>query len=551
MSSVFYCPIEKRCSENVPGDFIILYRIIVQNNNAPGAGKQVSENSTSQEGCVYLVGAGPGDPGLMTVRGFELLGRADVVLYDFLVNPLVLEPVRADAETICLGRHGEGRLMSQQEINQKMIDFVRAGKIVVRLKGGDPAVFARLAEEVDALDAAGIVWEIVPGITASLAAPSYAGIPVTHRDHASAVAMITGQERDANGGKKLDYSALAAFPGPLIFYMGVTTAADWTQALIDAGRDRETPATIIRRCSWTDQQVICCRLDSVADELARRRMRPPAVIVIGQTDGTTPAASWFARKPLIGQTIMVTRPRKESYAMCRRLSELGAGCLVQPAIEIVPPQDWSPVDAALERIDDYDWLVFSSANGVQALLDRLCLAHGDLRRLGGLHLATIGPSTTEALKAYHLSVDVQPTEYRAEALAEALATDAADRRFLLARASRGREILAEKLSAAGGKVDQVVVYESRDVKTAAAEIVKAIADRHIDWITVTSSAIARSLVSLFGQKLHGVRLASISPITSEVLRECGYEPAIEAVDYTSAGLIAAIKASVSDTQEGR
>ena len=276
-------------------------------------------------------------------------------------------------------------------------------------------------------------------------------------------------------------------------------------------------------------------------------MRPPVVIVIGDTNATPPEVSWFGRRPLIGQTILVTRPYQQSYPMCRSLTELGAGCLIQPAIEIVPPQDWSPVDAALRAMDRYDWLVFSSTNGVCALLDRLCLKHGDLRRLGGIRLAAIGPNTAEALAKYHLSADILPGAYRAEALAEKLAADAQGQRFLLVRASRGREILAENLSAASGEVDQVVVYQSRDVETPDAAVAEAMAADQIDWVTVTSSSIARSLIGLFGEQLRRVRLASISPITSEVLREHGHEPTVEAKDYTTAGVIAAIVASVSAT----
>lgn len=505
----------------------------------------MSENNTAV-GCVYLVGAGPGDPGLITMRGAELLRRADVVLYDFLVNPLILQFVQEDTETVCLGRHGKGRLLSQGEVNQKMIGFAVAGKIVVRLKAGDPAVFARVAEETDALDAAGVLWEIVPGITASFAAPSYAGISVTNRDNASAVAMVTGQEKESGEGSKLDYAALAAFPGTLIFYMGVTTAPLWTQKLIQAGRDPKTAATIIHRCSWNDQQVIPCRLESVVEELSNRQMRPPAVIVIGNTSDAAPTVSWFERKPLLGQTILITRPQQQSYEMCRSLTELGAGCLIQPAIEIAPPQDWAPVDAALESLANYDWLVFSSGNGVRALLDRLCLSHGDLRRLQGIHLAAIGPSTAEALSQYHLSADLVPTEYRAEALAEKLVGKAKGERFLLARACRGREILAEQLSAAGGTVDQIVVYESRDVLAPDPTVAAAVGGDQVDWITVTSSSIARSLVSMFGEELRRVRLASISPVTSQVLQECGHKPAVEAKEYTTAGLTAAITASVMD-----
>jgi len=504
------------------------------------------ENAPPQGGCVYFVGAGPGDPGLLTVRGFELLARADVVLYDFLVNPLVLNPVAPRAKILCLGRHGSGRILTQDEINQKMVDFAQKGDLVVRLKGGDPAVFGRLAEEVAALEAADIDWEIVPGISAALAAPSYAGVFVTHRKYASAVAMVTGHEQNGDEVSKLDFESLATFPGTLIFYMGVTTAADWTSALIRAGRDSKTPTAIVRRCSWTDQEVIYCPLDRVSSELSTNNIRPPVVILVDCVAERLALPSWFARRPLLGQKVLITRPRSQAFSLSQIFTELGAGCLLQPAIEINPPADWSAVDKALERIEQYDWLVFSSANGVTFFLDRLCALHGDLRRLGSVRLATIGPQTARALERYHLKVDTQPAEYCAEKLADLLADDAAGNCFLLARASRGREVLAERLSAAGGQVDQVVVYESCDVEEADAEILQAVADHQVDWVTVTSSAIARSLVSLFGPLLHHVRLASISPITSDSLRELGYEPAVEAVDYTMEGLVAAIQQAVKE-----
>ncbi|NIP87015.1 MAG: uroporphyrinogen-III C-methyltransferase [Planctomycetales bacterium] len=495
-------------------------------------------------GCVYLVGAGPGDPGLITVRGAELLQRADVVIYDYLANPLILLYARAGTEAICLGRHGAGRIMTQEQVNRLLVDKAQAGQDVVRLKCGDPAVFGRLAEELQVLAAAGIRFEIVPGITAALAAPSLAGVPVTHRDHASALALVTGQEQAPAGDSlKVDFAALASFPGTLVFYMAVTTAPTWSSALIQAGLAESTPAVVVRRCGWTDQQVIATTLGTLADEIARRQLRPPAVVMVGPACRPEALFSWAQQRPLAGQTVMVTRPVAQAAEMCRQLAEQGAGCVVQPAITIEPPADWGPVDQALDQLSGYDWVVFSSANGVQFLLDRLWQRQGDLRRLGGCRLAVIGPRTAAELSRYYLQPDLQPGAYRAEALADALGTQAAGQRFLLCRASRGREVLADQLAAAGGHVDQVVVYTSRDVAQPAEEVRTALERGQIDWITVTSSAIARALVAMFGPSLRKSRLASISPVTSDTLRELGYPPQAEAEVYTTAGVMQAMVAS--------
>jgi uroporphyrinogen III methyltransferase / synthase len=505
-------------------------------------------------GKVYLVGAGPGDPGLITLRGVECLRQADLVLYDYLVNPEILDHARATAELVCLGRHGRGRIMSPAEVNERMIRGAQAGQTVVRLKSGDSLIFARAAEERQALAAAGLPFEIVPGITAALAAGSYAGIPLTDRDAASAVALVTGHEDDEKPSRPLDYAALAAFPGTLVFYMGVTSAPHWTRSLIDAGKAADTPAAIVRRCSWPDQVTFRCTLSRVADELAAHGMRPPVIVIVGDVAAAEPAARWFTDRPLFGQRVLVTRPAGQADDLRHRLAALGAEVLLQPAIEIADPPDWSPVDAALAGMAQngpnqigtahYDWLVFSSANGVRYLLDRLLETGGDVRRLGGVRLAAIGPGTAEELAHYHLRADLVPGEFRAESLAEALSAAAAGKRFLLARASRGREVLADQLRDAGAAVDQVVVYTSRDVSRAEPAVAELLAAGRIDWITVTSSAIARSLVAMFGQPqasdLKGAKLASISPVTSATLRDLGYEPAAEAHEYTMAGLVEAM-----------
>ncbi len=496
-------------------------------------------------GKVCLVGAGPGDPGLITWRGVECLRRADVVLYDYLVNPRILVHTRAGAELECLGRHGRDRIVPQAEVNRRMVELALAGRTVVRLKGGDPAVFGRLAEEAAELVAAGVPIEIVPGITAALAAGSYAGIVLTHRDEASAVALVTGHESDDKQSTGLDFAALAAFSGTLVFYMGVTTAGQWTAKLLAHGKPDETPAAIIRRCSWPDQTVIHTTLARVAEELTATKMRPPVIVIVGSVVAA-PVCDWFASRPLFGQRVLVTRAVDQAESLCAQLADLGADCLVQPAIQISPPENRSAVDAALDRLDEFDWLVFSSSNGVRFLLERLLERGADLRRLAGVRIAAMGPGTTEELARYHLRADMQPKQYRAEELAAMLRPDANGRRFLLARASRGREVLSEELLAAGGQIEQIVVYTSTDVAEPEADIAAAMAAGRIDWVTVTSSAIARSLVRMFGEQLRKTKLASISPITSATLRSLGHEPAAEATEYTMSGVVEAVRTVVSD-----
>ena len=498
-------------------------------------------------GKVYLVGAGPGDPALITLRGVEVLRRADLVLYDYLVNPQILEHVQVNAQLECLGRHGQGRIISQEEINARLVEEAQQGKTVVRLKGGDPAVFARGAEEVETLVAAEIPFEIVPGITVALAAGSYAGIPITHRDLASGVALVTGQESKAKSDTELDYASLAAFPGTLVFYMGVTTAPKWSAALMSHGKDPQTPAAVIRRCSWPDQQMIHCTLEEIPEVLAPGKLRPPVLVMLGPVVSLSDKNAWFQKRPLFGQTVLVTRPLDQARDLRAKLAELGANVLVQPAITINAPPDWSPVDAAIEELAEFDWLVFSSANGVRYFLDRLLSSGRDLRALGSARLAVIGPATADVLAEYHLSADLQPAEYRAESLASALSSEAQGKKFLLLRASRGREVLNEELTAAGADVQQVVVYESTDVTLPDTEIQAALQAGEIQWTTATSSAIARSLVGLFSDALHQTKLLSISPLTSGVLQEHGFEAEAEATEYTTDGMIAALLQAV-DTE---
>ena len=324
--------------------------------------------------------------------------------------------------------------------------------------------------------------------------------------------------------------------------MGVTTAPRWTAELLEAGMSPDTPAVIVRRCSFPDQQTVRCTLREIAQHLVpATRLRPPVIVILGRVATLPVDRSWFDQRPLFGQTVLVTRPVHQASDLAEPLEELGANVLLQPAIAIREPRDWAPVDAALERLASYDWLVFSSANGVHALLGRLAATGRDLRALGGVSLAAIGPATAEALAEYHLRADLQPLRYQAEDLAAALAQQAAGKRFLLARASRGREVLADDLQAAGGLVEQVVVYESVDVETPDPDVARKLREGRIDWTTVTSSAIARSLWAMFGNDLKQTRLVSISPVTSATLRELGLEPAAEAAEATMPGVVAALR----------
>lgn len=516
---------------------------------------------------VYLIGAGPGDPGLLTLRGAECLRRADVVLYDGLSNPRLLEHA-VGAERICVGKHGQSTIWSQDQINAEMIRQVQAGRRVARLKGGDPAVFARTAEEVEALQRAGIRFEIIPGITAALAAGSYAGIPITHRRHASAVALVTGQEEPGKARSALDWDALARFPGTLVVYMGVTTVRDWTSALIAAGKPPDTPTSILRRCSMPDQLAIPCRLDQVADLLTpATKIRPPVIVIIGEVTRLASEMSWFENRPLFGQSVLVTRAEQQADELANPLADLGAELLVQPAIEITPLADFSDLDRRIETPRDYDWLVFTSRNGVRHFFDRLFALGKDARHLAGVRLAAVGSRTAAALAEYHLRPDLAAAGMNAESLAKQLITQGGARaasptldtglaasaasppagggpieRFLWIRADRGPNTLGDRLREAGAAAREVVAYHHRDVPEADPVIRARLAAGQIDWVTVTSDAIAKSLIRLFGDDLRRAKMASLSPGITRTLSDLGHEVAVQAAEPTMESLAAAIAA---------
>jgi uroporphyrinogen III methyltransferase/synthase len=488
-------------------------------------------------GTVYLVGAGPGDPGLITLRAVDCLKRADLVIYDYLANPAALEHASASAELVCLGYHATGRTLSPDEIVEEMLAGARAGKTVVRLKGGDPSVFGRGVDEVEPLRKAGVPFEIVPGITAGLAAAAFCEIPITHHAVASCVALVTGQERHSKTESHLDFGALAGFPGTLVFYMGVTKAEKWSRALIEHGKPPETPVAIVRWCTWSRQETFHCTLATVTELIKQQGLRPPVLFIIGDVVNHAPALTWFAARPLFHTRVLVAGSLATSDKLRRRFAALGADVITEPAIRITDPADWAPVDAALERLHEYDWLTFSSANGVDYFLQRLLDRGGDARRLGRLKIAAVGSATADRLARYHLRADLVPEQFRAASLAQALVHEAAGRRFLLAGTNRGGQVLAEELATAGGQVEEIVVYGSQDVQEPNRQVAMALADGEIDWITVTSANTAKSLVRLYGDALKNARFASISPLTSTALRDLGHPPAAEASPATAEALV--------------
>ena len=491
-------------------------------------------------GFVALVGSGPGNADLLTLRGQHFLSRCDVVLYDGLSNVEML--VHApEAEHICVGKHGQSRIWTQTEIIEEILRYAQAGKSVVRLKGGDPAVFARTSEEVDALVAAGIRFEVVPGITAALAAGSYAGIPITHRGIASAVALVTGHEEPGKSESALDWSALAAFPGTLVIYMGVTTAAVWTRALLDAGKPAETPCAIVRRCSLPDQQQIACRLDEVAGYLTpASRFRPPVITIVGEVTRLAGTMDWFAQRRLHGQRVMVTRPAGQADELAAAIADLGAEVIRQCVIEIVPPENWSDVDDTIDRLSRFDTIAFSSVNGVRFFMDRILQRGLDVRCLAGLRIAAVGEATAKQLREFHLAVDVVPQQFDAPGLVAELGTSVQGQAVLIVRANRGSRVLPEGLAAAGANVTEIAAYQNVDVAEPDPKVLERLQRGEVDWITVTSSATAENLVRMFGDALQGCRFAAISPITADVLRSHGLKVEAVATTATMAGLVESI-----------
>jgi uroporphyrinogen III methyltransferase / synthase len=502
--------------------------------------------SFARPGVVYLVGSGPGDPGLMTARSLELIGSADAIYYDRLIPPGALDGARDDAELIYVGKAPGKPSVPQEEIGERLVAAAHKGKSVVRLKGGDPFVFGRGGEEGEALREAGIEFEVVPGITAGVAATAYAGIPVTHRDDASAVAFVTGHEDPEKEESALDWEALARFPGTLVFYMGVKRLADNAAALIAAGRDADEPAAAVERGTMDGQRTVVATLGTLAEAVEREVVKAPTLIVIGSVVGRREELAWLERRPLHGRRVVVTRARAQASGLAKTLRGLGAEVVELPAIRIEPLLESEAVSKAAKEIGDYSLICLTSPNGVRFLFEALQNAGLDARALAGpesvggsVTVAAIGPGTARALARCGIRADIVPERFVAEALVEALAeVDVKGRRVLVARAAEARDVIPEHLSGRGAEVDIVALYETVREEPSSEAVEAA---QSADYVTFTSSSTVRNLTDALGDRFPGAaRIVSIGPVTSEAVRDAGLEVHVEAHRHDIDGLLAAL-----------
>jgi uroporphyrinogen III methyltransferase/synthase len=501
-------------------------------------------------GRVVLVGAGPGDPGLLTLSGQRHLAAADVVVHDYLVPTRLLEHVRPEAEVIAVGTpHGAGRRLGQEAIAALLIARARAGRYVVRLKNGDPFLLGRGAEEAQALRAAGIPFEVVPGVTSALAVPATAGIPVTHREHASLVTIATGhQAACGEGAPALPWAALAAQGGTLVFLMGMRQLEAICAQLVAHGLDPATPAAAIQHGTLGSQHTVIATVATLAERARAAGLGPPGVVVVGAVVRLREDLAWFEQRPLFGRRVVVTRARPQAGALARLLEEQGAEVILFPTIAIASPPDPTALAEAVARAGHYDWIVFTSANGVRAFLAELDARGGDLRVLAGVRLAAIGPETAAELGRHLLRPAVVAAEYRAEGLLAALGDDLAGQRVLVPRAAGARPVLPETLAARGAHVDEVIAYQAVPPPDADVEGMRAaLAAGAIDVLTFTSSSTVRNFVALVGRDAlataPGQRaplVACIGPVTAATARAFGFAVAVEPREYTVPALAAAL-----------
>ena len=505
-------------------------------------------------GKVYLIGAGPGDPGLITVKGQECIRSADVVIYDYLAAPALLSHASSDSEMIYVGKKGGDHTLPQGGINQLIIEKARQGLVVARLKGGDPYIFGRGGEEAEELVAAGIPFEVVPGVTSAIAGAAYAGIPLTHRDYTSTLAFVTGHEDPTKTSSSIDWQALATGIGTLVFFMGVKNLPLITDQLQRNGMAPETPVALVRWGTTTRQKTITGTLDTIVEVAREARMKAPALIVVGKVVELRNRLQWFEDRPLFGRTIVVTRARAQASGLVERLADLGANCLEYPTIEVVPVEDQTPLDRAIQDMASYDWLVFTSVNGVKYFFERLFALGKDVRALHHVRTAVIGPATAERLRQHGLRSDIVPDSYRAESVIAAFAgEDVVGKRILLPRAAEARPILPEELRKMDARVDEIHIYHTRPVTEGASALVADLENGRVDMVTFTSSSTVNHFHQLLPADrqtalMQNVSTASIGPITTETAESLGLHVDVTADEYTIPGLCQAIQAFFANRQ---
>ncbi|MEA4858593.1 uroporphyrinogen-III C-methyltransferase [Solidesulfovibrio sp.] len=493
---------------------------------------------------VYLLGAGPGDPGLLTLRAKDILSRADVVVYDYLANKAFLDFARPDAEIYYVGKKGGDHTLPQDRINELLVAMAKSGKTVARLKGGDPYVFGRGGEEAEELVAAGCPFEVVPGVTSAVAAPAYAGIPITHRSFCSSVSFITGHEDPTKAESSLNWKAFATSGSTLVFFMGVKNLPHITENLMAAGMPGDTPAALVRWGTTCRHKSLVATLATMPEEAARHGFAPPSLFVVGGVVSLRDTLSWYEKRPLLGQGVVVTRSREQASDLVRLLADQGACCHEFPALEIAPLADPAPVHAAIDRLFNYDWVIFTSANGVKCFFAAIDAKGLDARAFAGIRLAAIGPATAEALAARGLTADFLPERFVAEAVVEGLlALGVAGAKVLIPRAREAREVLPEKLAEAGAEVTVLPVYDTRPVDRDPAEIVAAMEAGEIRYVTfISSSPVTNFFARISPEVLKAakVKTACIGPITAKTLGEYGFTPDVVAAAYTVPALAEAV-----------
>jgi uroporphyrinogen III methyltransferase/synthase len=499
---------------------------------------------------VYLVGSGPGDPGLITVKGLECIKKADVIVYDYLVNSVLLRNARKDVELIYVGKKGNQHTMEQDDINQLLVDKAMENKIVTRLKGGDPYVFGRGGEEAIVLKENNILFEVVPGITAAIASPNYAGIPVTHRTYTSTFGLITGHEDPTKDQSDVDWEKLSTGLGTLTFYMGIKNLPNIVNQLVKHGRSEDTPVAVIRWGTTTHQETVTGTLSTIV-EIAKD-IKPPAITIVGEVVNLRDQLNWFESRPLFGKTIIVTRSRDQASEFSEQLIELGANVLEYPTINITNPDDFGPLDRELRSLDSTDWLIFTSVNGVDAFFNRIFELGRDVRDLKGVKICSIGPSTTERIKGFHVTIDCQPPKYVAESVVEALkkVEEIKGKRFLMPRTDIARSYIPEELEKMGAEVSDIIAYKTVLATDGDNIVLNKLKDGEVDIVTFTSASTVKNFVKIIGEDnlsafKNNVQFASIGPITNESAEEMDIDISIKAEEYTIPGLVQAIVDKVS------
>ncbi len=505
---------------------------------------------------VFLLGAGPGDPGLLTLKARDVLSRADVVVYDYLVGERLLMHCRESAERIYAGKRGGDHSIPQDEINALLVRLAQEGKVVARLKGGDPYVFGRGAEEAEALQEAGVEFEVVPGVTSGVAAPTYAGIPLTHRKCASSVTFVTGHEDPTKPESVHDWAALARSGSTLVFYMGMENLEHIAAKLLECNLSPDTPAAVVQRGTTSRQRSLVSTLAKLAPEARALGFTPPAIIIVGHVCALAPKLDWFGEKPLLGKGVVVTRAREQASDLVTLLEEQGACCLELPTISVQPLDDYAKVEEAILRLPDYDWIVFTSVNGVNYFWTQLEEIGLDTRMLGGIDVAAIGPATAEALRQRGVHPDFIPDTYVAESVVQGLIEHGATgKHILIPRAREAREVLPEELRKAGAHVDVLPVYEAAPSGTPEQrdQLLEQLAVGEMHYITFASSSTVDNFFALvhpdhIKQYRNRIKLACIGPITAKTLEGYGFQTDIQPTDFTIPALVTAMG---QDAQKNR